>query len=237
MSTFGTVIVEAGSHDVDVVSNVAVEDPAIFEDEAGNSFLNSPLPWHNDGEFLEHPYTAAILYALDVVDGASATDFANGARAYERLSDGLKARVKNLNALHVAATNYSRRNRRAPVVADQPFSISPLVDTVIETGVRFLSLAELFIDSIVELPEDESESLIAELCSHLHADDNVYRHYWTKGDLVVWNNLVIQHRRPFSTSEVGRRILQRTSAGQVSHSKQFEEWSARSASRPAPPTG
>ena len=240
MSSFGNVIKQADGlkvlkdlkegdllHEADVVSNIddLENNPEyVYEDEAGNSFLTAPLAWHNDAEFLPDPYTVAALYALDVVDDASATDFANGARAYRLLPQDLKERIEDLDALHVDAADYSQRNRLATVPENHPRFASPLADAIAETGTRFLSLAELFVDSIVGLPEGESETLIGELLGYLHAPENYYSHSWRSGDLVIWDNRVMQHRRPQSTANVGRRVLRRSSLGPKTLTQQYAEW-------------
>jgi taurine dioxygenase len=50
-------------------------------------------------------------------------------------------------------------------------------------------------DSIVELPPDESEELLEELFAHLYDDALTWQHDWQQGDLVLWDNLSIQHAR------------------------------------------
>lgn len=42
--------------------------------------------------------------------------------------------------------------------------------------------------------------------SHLYARDNVYRHERRPGDLVIWDNIAIQHARSAQASAVRRRL-------------------------------
>ena len=49
--------------------------------------------------------------------------------------------------------------------------------------------------NIVELPDDESEALLLKLFDHLYSPENVYEHEWEKGDLVVFDNITMQHAR------------------------------------------
>ena len=48
---------------------------------------------------------------------------------------------------------------------------------------------------VVELPPGESEELLEELFAHLYAPDLVYEHTWSDGDLVVFDNVALQHAR------------------------------------------
>ncbi len=56
---------------------------------------------------------------------------------------------------------------------------------------------------------DESAELIAEVRSHFHNKDFAYEHDWRTGDLILWDNLVLQHARlPFDPNVT--RTLRRT---------------------------
>ena len=67
-------------------------------------------------------------------------------------------------------------------------------------------------DSIVGLPEAESEALLADLFAVLYDDSNIHVHEWTIGDLVVWDNVALHHvRGDLATDEP--RTLQRVTIG------------------------
>ena len=61
-------------------------------------------------------------------------------------------------------------------------------------------------DSIVGLDEPSSEALLAELWSELYAPTNVYTHHWRVGDLVVWDNIAVQHARDDVVGGSGRTL-------------------------------
>jgi taurine dioxygenase len=62
---------------------------------------------------------------------------------------------------------------------------------------------------IVELPQDESDAILAELFDYTEKPEFVYEHVWTPGDFVVWDNRCLNHARTdFSKGE--RRLLRRT---------------------------
>ena len=46
----------------------------------------------------------------------------------------------------------------------------------------------------------------------MYAPDNVYEHTWQVGDLLVWDNLALQHARDAVN---GRRTLRRVPVGTV----------------------
>jgi taurine dioxygenase len=80
------------------------------------------------------------------------------------------------------------------------------------TGEPVVMAGEMHTDCVLNVAPDESEALLAELFSYLYAPGNVYEHRWQVGDLVIWDNLALQHGRPdFPDNE--ERTLQRVVLG------------------------
>jgi taurine dioxygenase len=52
-----------------------------------------------------------------------------------------------------------------------------------------------FADRIVGLNRAQSDSILAELRRHIDAAAPRYTHRWRNGDMVVWDNIGLQHRR------------------------------------------
>ena len=74
-------------------------------------------------------------------------------------------------------------------------------------------MTELFTSHIVELPRDESEALLQELFSTLYADDNVYTHTWQNNDIIIWDNLALQHSRPVDMGSAPRHLRRQSLDG------------------------
>ena len=51
-------------------------------------------------------------------------------------------------------------------------------------------------DRILGMPRANSDALLEELYSALYDPAHVYEHVWHPGDLVIWDNLIVQHARP-----------------------------------------
>ena len=64
------------------------------------------------------------------------------------------------------------------------------------TGQELLSVNEMQTDRIIGLDEPESEETLEALWALLYAPENTYSHQWRVGDLVVWDNIAVQHGRP-----------------------------------------
>jgi taurine dioxygenase len=60
----------------------------------------------------------------------------------------------------------------------------------------------------------ESTSLLRFLFSHIRSADYVYRHHWSPGDLVLWDELTCLHRAPVDFAPHDRKVV-RVTAGRV----------------------
>ena len=70
-------------------------------------------------------------------------------------------------------------------------------------------LSPLHIKTIGGLSEAESLDLLRDLTDHATSDAHLYRHTWSVGDLVMWDNTSVMHSRtPMPAGE--KRYLKRT---------------------------
>jgi alpha-ketoglutarate-dependent taurine dioxygenase len=65
---------------------------------------------------------------------------------------------------------------------------------------------------IVGLPDIESEALLAELFAHLYQPSARWNHEWRPGDLVVWDNIAMQHARPNVAGNGPARTLRKVAS-------------------------
>jgi taurine dioxygenase len=76
------------------------------------------------------------------------------------------------------------------------------------TGEPILRISRTSTGRIEGLPRAESRELLDFLIDHLYIEDQVLTHNWMRGDLLMWDNLSLQHARP-SLTGITRRTLQR----------------------------
>ena len=206
-SIFGPVL--RGAHDKYLVSNVA-KDGLLGDLE---------LLFHHDVPYVPAPFLAGALHALEVSEGVSGTRFASGLRAYERLPQQLRDRIDGLNALFVRPRNEDRRNKLTDSIPGDNCAVHAVVPRQAGTGRPYIFLNGQSTASIIGLPETQSDALISELLSYVYADDNVYEHKWKNGDLVIWDNLALQHARAKITG--GVRTLQRVTIARFGYEEQY----------------
>ena len=206
-STFGPVL--RGEHDRYLVSNVA----------KGGLLGDLELLFHHDIPYVPAPFLAGTLHALEVSVGVSGTKFANGFRAYERLPHKLRDRVDGLNALFIRPRDESRRNKLQDSLPGDNCAVHAVVQRQKGTGRPYVFVNGQSTACLIGVPESESDALIEELLSYVYAEDNVYEHKWTNGDIVIWDNLALQHARGRITG--GVRTLQRVTIARFSYGEQY----------------
>lgn len=206
-SIFGPVL--RGVHDRYLVSNVA-KDGLLGDLE---------LLFHHDVPYVPAPFLAGALHALEVSDGVSGTKFASGFRAYERLPQKLRDRIDGLNALFIRPRNEDRRNRLTDSLPGDNCAVHAVVQRQKGTGRPYIFVNGQSTACIIGLSNSESDALIDELLSYIYADDNIVEHKWNNGDLVIWDNLALQHARGRITG--GVRTLQRVTIARFGYEEQY----------------
>ena len=91
----------------------------------------------------------------------------------------------------------------------------PVVRTHPETGRQALFVSEHFTTRVLDVPEDESRQLLAELFAHSTRDEFVYRHQWQPGDMVFWDNRSLMHLAGGTPDHLRRRLNRTTIEGDV----------------------
>jgi taurine dioxygenase len=176
---------------------------------------NKELLFHNDIPFVPGPYLGGSLHALAVEEGASPTRFASAFRAYERLPQRLRDRIEGLNALQVRERAEGRRTRLADLQPLDNCAVHKVVGRQEGTERPYIFVNFDMTGCITSLPEAESDALLEELFAYLYDEDFIYDHRWRAGDLVIWNNLAIQHAR--HAVGAGERTLQRVTIAQYGY--------------------
>jgi taurine dioxygenase len=157
-----------------------------------------PLLFHSDLAFTPEPTPGLSLFGVEVPEDGAPTRFANAARALSALPPELRTRIRGLHALHLydlTTQAGGARYRDASVPAREPRAIHPVVLRIPRSGREALYVSEMQTDRIVELASDDSEAVLAELFAALYAPHNLYEHRWRAGDLLIWDNLALQHAR------------------------------------------
>ena len=168
--------------------------------------------WHSDKSFRPQPSLATILHALEMPPDGGETCFANMIAAYEALPASEKAELDRVRVVHSWEISRARAGARATPeeIADAPPMTHPLVRTIPETGRKALFMGE-HASYFEGQPEEVGRRRLEKLVAHAVQERFVYRHQWTPGDLLMWDNRCLLHRAG-TNFDAARfpRVLQRT---------------------------
>jgi taurine dioxygenase len=104
---------------------------------------------------------------------------------------------------------------------EAPTAVHPVAYRHPDSGATLLYVCEFFTSHIEGLPLDESEALLEELFEHIRRPEHVHEHAWHEGDLIVWDNIAVQHGRPSFRNLDARRTLRRVGVNASGKSPRF----------------
>jgi len=195
--------------ELNVISNVVENGKPI-----GN-LGDGEAVWHADMTYVDVPPKAAMLHALEVPppEAGGNTHFANMFAAYAALSPQLKDAIAGKVAVHDASMNSAgmlrKGYRQVTDVRETVGARHPLVRTDPETGRKALFLGRRPNAYVVGMSVPESEALLDALWVHATQPRFAMCHQWQVGDVLMWNNLSVLHRRdPFDPKS--RRVMHRS---------------------------
>jgi alpha-ketoglutarate-dependent 2,4-dichlorophenoxyacetate dioxygenase len=163
--------------------------------------------WHSDSSFKTVPSLCSLLSARIVPPEGGATEFASARAAYPSLGAGLKRRAETAVVVHDFA--WSRDQVRPGFFTDKERAEYPPVRVNPVNGRRALFLGA-HASHVEGLPIEEGRALLKTLLDHMTQPQFCYRHEWTEGELVIWDNRCVLHRAtPFDTTRY-KRLMQRT---------------------------
>jgi alpha-ketoglutarate-dependent taurine dioxygenase len=161
------------------------------------------INWHMDGVMDDAPpIKATVLTARVVASAGGETEFTSTYAAYDDLSEHEQRRLDGMRVFHSLVA--ARRDVANPTDEQLAFWRSrtrelPVVWTH-RSGRKSLLLSSTM-DHVIGVDEDEGRALLDDLLARTIAPERVWRHSWTVGDMLIWDNTGVLHRAtPYDTS-------------------------------------
>ncbi len=204
----------------DVGKSEPAEVPRIFTvtlDPAKNpaaDYLRGTFAWHIDGAQDEVPTKATMLSAKVVATEGGETEFASTYAAYDQLDDEEKERFGRVRVLH--SFEASQRLVHPDPTPEELARWREKTDREHPLVWRHRSgRCSLVIgataDHVVGLDRQAGKALLDSLLARATAPERVYRHTWSVGDMVIWDNTGVMHRAcaydPSSSREMHRTTM------------------------------
>lgn len=197
----------AGHHEILLLTNRKVNGKK-------SGTYNSGRNWHTDLSYTTTPAKGALLYCKEKPVVGGDTMWANLYMAYETLSPAIRKLIDGLEAVHDVSLIRGIEQRDPALVADMkrrnPAVIHPVVRVHPETGRRSLLIGQR-IRGFLGMSDDESQSLLAMLNVHATSPEFVYRHRWSVGDVLMWDNRCSCHVALADFDQTQPRVMHRCS--------------------------
>ena len=157
------------------------------------------LDWHSDQSYMTHPATGALLYMVEMPNEGGATHWANLQQAYDALNEETRSQIADLEAIYDYAKRQSSYDDEAPLSASlrrkTPPVLHPLVCVNPQTRRQSLYIDPSTMVGISGVSAKKGAALLAQLSAHATQPRFVYTHHWQIGDVVMWDNGQVLHRR------------------------------------------
>ena len=182
------------------------------------------LAFHSDLTYTEAPIRGICLHAIELPESPTSTTYVSNKAAWRLIPEELREELAGCTLRHVMVSKMTGIDW-PPFVAEHPVRLLHP-----RTGEPLLLVTEHHADRILELGQARSAAAIAQIFAVMYADARRYTHWWQQDDLLVWDNLALQHAR---TEEAlpsrGRRALQRVALSDVSLPELIDRARARQA--------
>jgi taurine dioxygenase len=190
---------EPGVPEVMTLSNIVEKGKPIGLSDAGQS-------WHTDMSYNRMIAFANVLYGVRIPhrDGKplGATEFSNMHAAYDDLPAHLKRRLDGMTVTHDfnkfwEMMRREKGSKRPPLTEVQrkakPPVSQPIFLTHPLTGRKVLYANPGYSMRINELPEKESDEMLAYLFEHQLKPEYRYTFRWQEGDVLMWEDIGTIH--------------------------------------------
>jgi taurine dioxygenase len=180
--------------------------------------------WHSDLSYMPKPSLGSLLLCHEMPQIGGDTMWANMYMAYETLSEPMKRFLGSVRAVHDYAhaydTYFAKTKERPPLTAEQraktPPVTHPAVRTHPVTGRKALYVNPGFTVGFEGTPDEESAPILGFLFEHSTRPEFIYRHRWSVGDMMFWDNRCTMHYALADYDFSVRRHMHRTTvAGDV----------------------
>jgi taurine dioxygenase len=206
---------EPGIPEVMILSNIVENGKPIGFADAGQG-------WHTDMSYSRTIAFANVLYGIKVPrrDGRvlGATEFSNMHAAYEDLPADLKRRLEGKTVTHDFEKFWEMMRRekgsKRPPLTDaqrrtKPPVSQPIFLTHPLTGRKVLYCNPGYAVRINELPQKESDDMLAFLFEHQLKPEYRYVSRWEEGDVLMWEDFGTIHNAVADYGPGEHRLVKR----------------------------
>ena len=206
------IVKNAADPKVGVLANIDGSGKTVAPGSTVDLFLKGNTYWHTDSSYKEIPSKASLLSARVVPGTGGDTEWADMRAAWDALDADEQRRLEPLEAIH--DYRYSQGLVGGLEIlsdeewADLPPVAQPIVRQHPATGRPNLYIGR-HASHVVGMPLASGRGWLERLLEAACQPPRIFRHRWSVGDIVVWDNRCVLHRgRSWPADEP--RIMNRT---------------------------
>ncbi|MCV7419595.1 TauD/TfdA family dioxygenase [Mycobacterium yunnanensis] len=158
--------------------------------------------FHTDTSYISNPPAYTALRAVSVPERGGQTLFTNQYAAYSTLPTRMRTMLEGRTITHVV-TGVTPDGRQESAATHPIFLQHPVSGRT----ALYMSTPERCSEVSGMAPGLAAET-VAYLFEHSTREENVYRHSWAPGDVVMWDNRCVLHKADHD-GVVGDRVLHR----------------------------
>jgi alpha-ketoglutarate-dependent taurine dioxygenase len=191
---------------IEANGRVVAFDSRTFKNDDGYNLVNDV--WHADVTFAPTPPAGAVFNVVTLPSAGGSTAFASAHVGYESLSPALQQFLDGLVAVHGYAEPRPDGHWEGCPLAPEGVE-HPAVAIHPETGRKGLFVNPQLTRYIKGLSPDESSAILKLAYDPTTRLDNVIQYHWRAGDLAIWDNRAVWHRRVADNDPNETRIVHR----------------------------
>jgi len=180
------------------IANVKPDGTLATENDEQYRILKGNEGWHTDSTYMPLASKAAMLSAIVVPPEGGETEFADMRAAWDALDEATQRKLEGLSADHSlyysqSRQGFSHRTDHLYGFHDKGAPRRPVVKVHPETGRKSIYTGR-HAHNLNGMSPAESEQFLDALLEGACQAPRTYRHTWSVGDLVVWDNRCLMHR-------------------------------------------
>jgi len=160
--------------------------------------------WHHDQIYRQRPASGSVFYAVEMPEDEGQTSWCNTKLGYDTMPDNLRNQLEGRRATAKYGMKAESTTQRD--FANDPETLKKINektppathDIILEnpaTGQKSVYLDPNKTLRIEDLSDEESQELIEAVNQHMLQDKFIYTHTWRNGDVIMWDNARLWHRR------------------------------------------
>ena len=160
--------------------------------------------WHTDCQFTKKPLPLTLIFPqIFSPKSKRGTMFIDMARIYQLLPEYLKITLDGVYGINEGKMHYKVQahdiDKSIKQIIQEFESWAPSVrhPAIIEhpkTKEKSLYISSGFTTSLENFSNEESKTLLQEIFQFIEKAENIYKHFWCQGDLLLWDNRTLLHK-------------------------------------------